>query len=119
MSKIASRAPIPRRRAVSTTERTSAWRLAPQTERKQLVTLRNTALHRTACSDALLVGGTSGSVRKTKRLCCHYTRLRRNVSTTAFSPIGGVIIAGLFIDASKPLFPVRDVDGHGPADGAK
>src|SRR3954467_2001280 len=93
VSKIASRAPIPRRRAVSTTERTSAWRLAPQTERKQLVTLRNTALHRIACSDALLVGGTSGSVRKTNRLCCHFTRLRRNFSATAFSPIGGVIIA--------------------------
>src|SRR3954470_15168008 len=40
VSRIASRAPIPRRRAVSITERTSAWSLAPQTERKQLVTLR-------------------------------------------------------------------------------
>ena len=37
VSRIASRAPIPRRRAVSITERTSAWSFAPQTERKQLV----------------------------------------------------------------------------------
>ena len=36
--------------------RTLAWSFAPQTDRKQLVTLRKTALGRSACSDALLVG---------------------------------------------------------------
>src|SRR5215210_3846443 len=85
---IACRAPIPRRRAVSITERTLAWSFAPQTDRKQLVTLRKTALGRSACSDALLVGATSGSVRKTNRVSCQRTKLRRNFSATAFPTIG-------------------------------
>src|SRR3954467_9765884 len=92
VSRIVSSALIPRRRAVSMTERTSAWSLAPQTERKQLVTLRKTALHRSACSEPLLGGEASGSARKTNSLSCHLTRLRRNCSAAALPPLGWALI---------------------------
>src|SRR3954467_8000208 len=93
VSRIASRAPIPRRRAVSMTERTSAWSFAPQTERKQLVTLRKTALQRNACSEPLLVGEASGSARKTNSLSCHLSRLRRNFSAARLPTIGCATIS--------------------------
>src|SRR3954471_20217684 len=87
-SRVASRAPIPRRRAVSITQRTLAWSLAPQTERKQLVTLRKTALQRNACSEPLVVGAASGSRRKTTHLSCHLRRLRRHFSAAPAPPTG-------------------------------
>src|SRR5947209_4251973 len=85
--------PVPRRRAVSMTERTSAWSFAPQTDRKQLVTLRKTALQRSACSEPLLVGAASGSTRKTNSLPCHLTKLRRNFSVATLPTIGCATIS--------------------------
>src|SRR5438309_6931680 len=75
------------------TERTSAWSFAPQTDRKQLVTLRKTALQRSACSEPLLVGAASGSTRKTNSLPCHLTKLRRNFSVATLPTIGCATIS--------------------------
>ena len=60
---------MPRRRAVSKTDLTSAQSLAPHSERKQFVTLRKMTQGRRACSEPLLVGGTSRLVTKTNRFC--------------------------------------------------
>src|SRR5215217_5497454 len=51
----------PRLRAVSSTVVTSAWASAPHSERKPPVTFRCTTECRSACSDALFVGGTAAS----------------------------------------------------------
>src|SRR5687767_15890667 len=51
----------PRLRAVSSTVVTVAWAAAPHSERKPPVTLRCTTEWRSACSEALFVGGTAGS----------------------------------------------------------
>src|SRR3954468_5785426 len=65
--RMAWRAVRPRRRPVSTTERTSAKNAAPHSDRKQLVTLRKIVEGRRACSELLLVGGTRRWVTKTKK----------------------------------------------------
>jgi hypothetical protein len=52
---------VPRLRAVSSTVATVACAAAPQAERKPPVTLRWTTEWRSACSEALSVGGTAAS----------------------------------------------------------
>ena len=67
-SRMATRADFPLRRAVPVTDRYPAWIWGPHSDRKPLVTLRNTTEGRISRSDMLLVAGTSRLVRKTKNL---------------------------------------------------
>jgi hypothetical protein len=57
---------VPLSWAVGVTERYPAWIWAPQSERKPLVTFRNTTEGRISRSEMLLAAGTSRLVRKTK-----------------------------------------------------
>src|SRR5690242_12993197 len=57
----------PRLRAVASSEVKMAEMSAPSWERKPPVTLRWMTEGRRSCSEALLVGGTSGRSKKTKR----------------------------------------------------
>ena len=86
------------RRAVSMTERMSAYRLAAHSDRKQLVTLRKTTQGRSARSEPLLVGGMARLARKVNRkrrqpsiACCSLSpavwvgMLRSSASSSASS----------------------------------
>jgi hypothetical protein len=62
-----------RRRAVFRTDRASAQRLAPQTDRKPLVTLQKMTLVHRVCSDPLLVGSTTNRFwRKCLTIRCSF-----------------------------------------------
>src|ERR671911_1326403 len=78
--RMASTAVKPRRRPVSTTERTSAKNAAPQSDRKQLVTLRKVVEGRRVCSELLLVGGTRRLVTKTKKWARNLRHWRRSLA---------------------------------------
>ena len=82
---MASRVPTPRRRAVSTTDRTLADSLAPHSDRKQLVTFRKTTQGLKARSEPLLVGGIARLVTKTNRFWRYFLMMR-----CSFSPAEAV-----------------------------
>ncbi len=58
----------------------SAWSLAPHSEQKQLVTFRKMTQGRMACSEPLLVGGTSRWVTNTNKFCRNLLIMRWSFS---------------------------------------
>ncbi len=89
---IARRIGLPRCR-VSMTDRTLAYRVAPHSERKQLVTLRKTTQGRSACSEPLLVAGMSRLVTKTNRFW-----QQRLMTRSSFWP---ALVAGASVSRSS------------------